>query len=101
MDDLEVTVEKYSDRSFAVYVNGELLCVAAYRKGANAVKELPERLWRENTVLKEKVKAEVMARLSKIQDQTPTAANPTGCFLSKPPVHQLYHCWEIVKHQRS
>jgi hypothetical protein len=62
LDELEVTVEKYSDRTFAVYVNEELLCVTAYRKGANAVRELLERLWRENIILKEKVEAEIGAQ---------------------------------------
>ena len=33
-----VTVEKYSSRSWAVYVGGELLCVTVYKKGAMAVK---------------------------------------------------------------
>jgi hypothetical protein len=37
---MEITVEKYTDRSFAVYVNGDLLCVTAYKKGANAVRDL-------------------------------------------------------------
>jgi hypothetical protein len=58
LDELEVTVEKYGDRQFAVYANGELLCVTAYRKGANAVKIFLETLWRENEVLKEKIRAE-------------------------------------------
>lgn len=62
LDNLEATVERYGDRSFAVYVNGELLCVTAYRKGASAVKAFIEQLWRENVVLKEQVKAELQNR---------------------------------------
>ena len=37
---MEITVEKYGDRLFAIYVNGDLLCVTAYKKGANAVRDL-------------------------------------------------------------
>ena len=44
-EQMDLTVENYGDRLFAVYVNGDLLCVTAYRKGARAVKELVERLW--------------------------------------------------------
>lgn len=75
---MDVTVEKYSDRSFAVYVSGDLLCVTMYKKGAMAVKSLLERmqedlvgldmmarfhteksekLERENAILKEKLDA--------------------------------------------
>ena len=43
---MDVTVGNYGEtRMFAVHVNGELLCVTAYRKGAAAVKELVDRLW--------------------------------------------------------
>jgi len=46
--------------------------VTAYRKGANAVKIFLETLWRENVVLKEKVKAELQngetVRLNRRQD---------------------------------
>jgi hypothetical protein len=40
-----IDVSKYGDRTWAVYVNGELLCVTVYLKGAMAVKGLIERLW--------------------------------------------------------
>jgi len=59
---MDLTVEHYGDRAFAVYVNGELLCVTAYLKGARAVRELLERLWKENLVLSEMVKAERTVR---------------------------------------
>ncbi len=52
-----VTVERYSDRTWAVYVNGDLLCVTMYKKGAYAVKALLERLWREYVIMKEKLEA--------------------------------------------
>jgi len=55
--ELEIEVEKYSDRTWAVYANGELLCVTAYRKGAYAVRELLERMLTEIVVLREQVKA--------------------------------------------
>jgi hypothetical protein len=45
VDKLEVQIEKYTDRTWAVYVNGQLLCVTVYKKGANAVKDLVDRLW--------------------------------------------------------
>lgn len=45
LDKLEVQIEKYTDRTWAVYVNGQLLCVTVYKKGANAVKDLVDRLW--------------------------------------------------------
>ena len=47
---MEITVEKYGDRSFAVYVNGDLLCVTMYKKGAMAVKALLERMQEDFTV---------------------------------------------------
>lgn len=34
---MSATVRKYGARFFAVYVNGELLAVTVYRKGAEAV----------------------------------------------------------------
>lgn len=44
----KVEVRKYSERTWAVYVNGELLAVCCYRKGAFAVesvlRELAQRL---------------------------------------------------------
>ena len=42
---MEINVEKYTDRTWAVYVNGKLLCVTAYRKGAYAVMDLLNQLW--------------------------------------------------------
>jgi hypothetical protein len=41
---MNIVVERYRDsRFFAVYVNGELLCVTVYRKGAEAVATLLRR----------------------------------------------------------
>ena len=40
----QITVDRYTDRNWAVYVNGELLSVMVYRRGALQVKELLESL---------------------------------------------------------
>ena len=61
-DRMDLKVEHYGERAFAVYANGELLCVTAYKRGAMAVKELVERLSKENLVLREMVKAEKTAK---------------------------------------
>lgn len=45
LNKMDVEVKKYTDRTWAVYVNGELLCVTVYLKGANAVKNMLEKLW--------------------------------------------------------
>jgi hypothetical protein len=37
---MEIKIEKYGSRFWAVYVDGELLCVTVYRKGAVAVRNL-------------------------------------------------------------
>ena len=42
---LQIEVKKYSDRTWAVYVNGELLCVTVYKKGAFAVESMLGELW--------------------------------------------------------
>ena len=41
-----VSIEPYSERTWAVYVNGQLLCVTVYLKGARAVAALLSALWR-------------------------------------------------------
>ena len=43
---LDIAVEKYSDKTWAVNVNGELLCVTAYRKGTYAVRDMLTSLWK-------------------------------------------------------
>jgi len=40
----DIEVERYGNRNWAVYVNGELLCVCLYRKGAQAVAKLVEEM---------------------------------------------------------
>jgi len=35
-----IQIQKYGNRFFAVYLNGELLCVTVYRKGAMAVESV-------------------------------------------------------------
>jgi hypothetical protein len=63
-DRMDVSVEHYSDRAFAVYVNGELLCVTAYKKGAMAVKALVESLWeRINTPSNQHGCASILSRI--------------------------------------
>ena len=44
-DPFRVEVKKYSDRTWAVYVNGELICVTVYKKGAFAVESILGDLW--------------------------------------------------------
>ena len=39
-DPFRIEVKKYGDRTWAVYVNGELLCVTVYKKGAFAVESI-------------------------------------------------------------
>lgn len=43
-------VRKYGSRNWAVYENQTLLCVTVYKKGANAVKDLIEKLHSLNNV---------------------------------------------------
>jgi len=45
LNEMDVEIKKYSERTWAVYVNKELLCVTVYLKGANAVKNMLEKLW--------------------------------------------------------
>jgi hypothetical protein len=59
LDPMDIEVQKYSNRMFAIYVNGNLLAVTAYKRGANAVKALLEQMWREYSILKEKLEAEM------------------------------------------
>ena len=40
MGDLPVEVTRYGERTWGVYVGGELLCVTVYLKGARAVQAL-------------------------------------------------------------
>jgi hypothetical protein len=40
----EVTIDRYGDRNFAVYLDGELLAVTVYKKGARAVADAITRL---------------------------------------------------------
>ena len=35
-----ITIEKYGNRFWAVYRDGELLCVTVYKRGAEAVRDL-------------------------------------------------------------
>lgn len=44
---MPVEIKKYGERAWAVYLSGELLCVAAYLKGARAVQALIESLQKE------------------------------------------------------
>ena len=46
-----VEVKPYGNRFFAVYVDGELLCVTVYKKGATAVEAMLNEIWgrRQNT----------------------------------------------------
>jgi len=41
---MPVEVQRYSQRTWAVYMGGQLLCVTEYLKGARAVKSLVEQL---------------------------------------------------------
>lgn len=40
----DIHVGRYSERSWAIWVNGELLAVTAYRKGAEQIKALVEEM---------------------------------------------------------
>jgi hypothetical protein len=40
-----IETRKYSDRTWAVYVNGELICATVYKKGAFAVESVLGELW--------------------------------------------------------
>jgi hypothetical protein len=40
-----ISVKKYGNRTWAVYLNGELLCVTVYKKGAFAVESMLGELW--------------------------------------------------------
>lgn len=44
---MPVVVQRYSPRTWAVYCDGELLCVTEYLKGARAVQALVERFQAE------------------------------------------------------
>ena len=39
-----IEIDKYSDRTWAIYINGELLAVTVYRRGAEAIKDLLEQI---------------------------------------------------------
>ena len=41
---LDIQVARYSERTWAVWVNGELVAVTAYRKGAEQIRELMEEM---------------------------------------------------------
>ena len=41
---MNATIEKYGSRNWAVRINGELLAVTVYRKGAQAIIELIQQL---------------------------------------------------------
>lgn len=41
---MPIEVRRYGERAWAVYLSGDLLCVAAYLKGARAVQALVEQL---------------------------------------------------------
>ena len=42
-----VSIDRYGSRNWAVYVDGELLAVTVYLKGARAVKELVDSLYQQ------------------------------------------------------
>ena len=42
-----VSIDRYGNRNWAVSVNGELLAVTVYLKGARAVKDLIDRLYQQ------------------------------------------------------
>jgi len=41
---MNATIEKYGNRNWAVRINGELLAVTVYKKGARAIVELIQQL---------------------------------------------------------
>ena len=41
---MNATIEKYGSRNWAVRINGELLAVTVYKKGARAIVELIQKL---------------------------------------------------------
>ena len=45
-----VSIDRYGSRNWAVYVNGDLLAVTVYLKGAKAVKELIDSLYQASEV---------------------------------------------------
>ena len=45
--DMPVKVDRYGERTWAVYFGGQLLCVTVYLKGALAVRTLIERMQEE------------------------------------------------------
>jgi hypothetical protein len=42
LEDVPIEVQRYGERTWGVYYNGELLCVTVYLKGARSVKSLIE-----------------------------------------------------------
>jgi hypothetical protein len=53
-----IEVKPYSDRTWAVYMDGELLCVTAYKRGAQAVERVINDLARRLVLTMEKGNAE-------------------------------------------
>ena len=41
----QMEVKRYGDRAWAVYLNGELVCVTVYKKGAFAVESILGEMW--------------------------------------------------------
>ena len=41
----QIEVKRYGNRTWAVYLNGELVCVTVYKKGAFAVESILGELW--------------------------------------------------------
>ena len=42
-----IEIRKYGPRNWAVYIDGELLCVTVYLKGAKAVKDMMDKMMME------------------------------------------------------
>jgi len=57
---MNTTIEKYGSRNWAVRINGELLAVTVYKKGAKAIVEFVERM----TTAKESSKSLVLPKVA-------------------------------------
>jgi hypothetical protein len=55
LDKMEVEVTKNPNGTWAVFVNGEILCGTPDRRGAYAVQGLLDRVWQAYCILKDEV----------------------------------------------
>ena len=58
---MNATIEKYGNRNWAVRINGELLAVTVYKKGARAIVELLQQIASSNLETAEADRSKVAA----------------------------------------